>query len=193
MSTHRIYQPSIHTDDGSDLVHQMFKDRTTVFRDRLGWDVSVNDAGEERDDYDTERARYMILSNASGEHIASCRLIPMTERVMIREAFSGLFNDSMGRDVHLGIEVTRFCVMTSDVDDIVKLLFLESAHWLKRTPFTSFFGVFYAPMLRIYKRSGWPPTVLNKKDRLYAGQWHEDDYGDQWQLYPPYQSSSDER
>ena len=183
-----LYKPTIHTNDGSNIVHQMFVDRATVFRDRLGWDVSVNDAGEERDQYDTPAARYMILSNASGEHVASCRLIPMTHPVMIRDAFPGLFNDAMGRDTHLGIEVTRFCVLTTDVDDIVKALFLESAHWLKRTPFTSFFGVFYAPMLRVYRRCGWPPEVLNKQDGLYAGQWHEDNYGDQWHLYPRYSS-----
>lgn len=172
------YLATIHSDDGSHLVKQMFRDRTTVFRDRLNWEVTVNDEGEERDEYDTPAARYVILRNASDEHIASCRLIPMTERVMIREAFPGLFHDDLGHDTHRGVEVTRFCVMPESIDDIVEALFIESVHWLNSTGYTSFFGVFYAPMLRVYRRCGWPPKVLNKQDKLYVGQWHKDFYSD---------------
>jgi len=168
---HSPYKPKIYTDDGSDLVHQMFVDRATVFRDRMGWDVSVNDEGEERDDYDTPAARYMILSNASGEHVASCRLIPMTERVMICEAFPGLFSRDMVEDADTAIEVTRFCIKDTTDPDLIKHLFVEAAHWIHQTDYTSFIGVFYAPMMRVYRRAGWPPTVINKKDGLWVGQW----------------------
>lgn len=176
------YSITFTRDINSPLTRQMFRHRTALFRDKLGWDVSVNDAGEERDEYDTPFALYLILSDASGSHIASARFMRISQRCMTVNAFPGLFSRNMIEDADTAIEVTRFCVSDPMNAETVKQLFLESAHWIYGTQYTSFVGVFYAPMLRVYRRAGWSPKIINKKDGLYVGQWTKNKFDGNWDL-----------
>ena len=98
-------------DDESDLVHQMFVDRTKIFKDRLNWEVKVNDKGEERDQYDNDNAAYIILSDDSGRHLASMRMMRLNDACMTTEAFPGLFSRDMINDIETSVEVTRFCII----------------------------------------------------------------------------------
>ena len=52
----------------SDLAHSMFVDRADQFKTRLGWDVTVDSAGEERDEYDTLNPLYVIWEQPDGSH-----------------------------------------------------------------------------------------------------------------------------
>ena len=42
------------------LARSMFRDRADQFATRLGWEVSVDERGEERDEYDRENPLYVI-------------------------------------------------------------------------------------------------------------------------------------
>ena len=42
------------------LAEGMFRDRADQFKTRLGWDVHVNEKGEERDQYDDLNPLYVI-------------------------------------------------------------------------------------------------------------------------------------
>jgi acyl homoserine lactone synthase len=162
-------------DDGSELVDQMFKARAALFRDRLKWDVTVDHRGHERDQYDTEEARYMILSDELGQHVASCRFIPIMSSCMTVEAFPGLFSRDMIADPEHAVEITRMCTTVMDTN-VAAMLFVEGARWLDETDYTSIIAVFYPNMLRVYKRAGWSPTVLNRVDSLIVGQWKKGEY-----------------
>lgn len=74
------------------------------------------------------------------------------------------------------IEVTRFCVDPWEAGIAVDL-FAAGADWLYSHPhLTSFVGVFYPAMLRVYKKAGWMPRVLNRQDGLMVGEWAKSDY-----------------
>ncbi|WP_437436796.1 acyl-homoserine-lactone synthase [Ruegeria arenilitoris] len=50
------------------LAEGMFRDRADQFKTRLGWDVHVNDKGEERDQYDDLNPIYVIWEEPDGSH-----------------------------------------------------------------------------------------------------------------------------
>lgn len=54
----------------------MFRDRAEQFKKRLGWAVSVNEAGEERDEYDDMNPLYVIWEDAHGDHGGRCGSCP---------------------------------------------------------------------------------------------------------------------
>ena len=65
------------------LARSMFLDRAVQFRDRQGWDVIVNEAGEERDEYDALNPLYVVWERADGTHGGSMRFMPTTGRTMV--------------------------------------------------------------------------------------------------------------
>jgi N-acyl-L-homoserine lactone synthetase len=48
------------------LKASMFRNRADQFKTRLGWDVTVNEHGEERDQYDDLNPLYLIYENVDG-------------------------------------------------------------------------------------------------------------------------------
>ncbi len=89
---------------------------------------------------------------------------------MTCDAFPGLFDRSMIADSDRAVEITRFCV-TSGGREMSAQLFEAGFEWLAGTEFTSIIAVFFPAMLRVYKRAGWVPKVLNSVDGLVVGQW----------------------
>lgn len=61
-----------------ELKNSMFRDRADQFKTRLGWDVTVDDAGFERDEYDDLNSLYVIFQQADGSHGGSMRMLPST-------------------------------------------------------------------------------------------------------------------
>lgn len=96
--------------EGHDIAFRsMFEARKSVFVDLLKWDLPVLDGRYEIDQFDTEHARYLILTDAAHQHIASARLLP-TARPHILDT---LFPDLCAQDPPRGPdtwEITRFCL-----------------------------------------------------------------------------------
>ena len=57
-----IYGNDLH--NYPELAATMFHDRADQFKTRLGWDVSVNAQGHERDEYDDLNPLYVIWEEA---------------------------------------------------------------------------------------------------------------------------------
>jgi len=74
------------------LSKTMFQDRAEQFKTRLGWDVTVNTAGEERDEYDDLLPLYVIWELPDGSHGGSMRLLPTTGPAMVNDHFSDLLD-----------------------------------------------------------------------------------------------------
>lgn len=69
----------------------MYHDRKRVFVDALGWDLPCPTSWLELDEFDTERAVYLIArSEATGRHQGSLRLLPSTEPHMLGTLFKDL-------------------------------------------------------------------------------------------------------
>lgn len=91
------------------VLHAMFAARKSVFVDLLKWQVPVLDGRFEVDQFDDEQARYVILSELDGTHLASARLLPTTRSHILDSFYGDLCEQAPphGEDI---FEITRFCL-----------------------------------------------------------------------------------
>jgi acyl homoserine lactone synthase len=154
------------------LAREMFHHRALQFRDRLGWDVTVDATGRERDAYDALDPLYLIWQGADGGHGGSFRLMPTVGRCMTNEHFAGL----AGRIASPFIwEVTRFCLAPGAEGRVAAALMLGGGAVMRAAGLDHLLGVFDARMERIYARIGAAPEVLGRqgsgRDRIGVGLW----------------------
>jgi len=87
----------------------MFEARKRVFVDLLKWDVPVIDGRYEIDQFDDEHARYLILTDRAGDHLASARLLPTSRPHILDSFYSSLCEGAPPRAPTI-FEITRFCL-----------------------------------------------------------------------------------
>ncbi len=173
---------------GTDLDHnnvvlgQMFNARRRLFKERLDWDVSVDERGWERDEYDHADALYLISVDEKGTHQGSLRLLPTTGETMLRDHFKSVFD---GIEIKSPViwECTRFCVDStgetaltlSGVQRVTTELLLGICEYSLASNIRKIVGVFDRRMIRIYSRGGWKPEVVGQsgegRDAVYLGIW----------------------
>jgi N-acyl-L-homoserine lactone synthetase len=91
------------------LLRAMFEARKQVFVDLLKWDVPVLDGRYEIDQFDNEHAVYLIVADASGDHLGSARLLPTTRPHILDSLFPSLCAGEPPRSPDC-FEITRFCL-----------------------------------------------------------------------------------
>lgn len=157
------------------LARSMFRDRADQFHTRLGWKVSVDGQGEERDDYDALNPLYVIWQNAQGSHGGSMRLLPTTGRTMVNDHFLHL-TDGVRIRSPLIWECTRFCLARGASPQVSAALMLAGGEIMQNFCIEHFAGVFDARMVRIYRRIGASPEVLGSdgagRRKISVGLWH---------------------
>lgn len=155
------------------LATSMFRDRATQFRDRLGWDVQVDERGWERDQYDRLDPTYVIWQRPDGAHGGSMRFLPSMGRTMVNEHFG----DIAGRRIEAPEvwECTRFCLAPDAPRVVSALLMLGGAQFGVGLKLSHAVGVFDARMVRVYRHLGWSPEVLGTtgtgRDAISVGLW----------------------
>lgn len=156
------------------LQDTMFRDRAVQFSQRLGWAVSVNASGHERDQYDELNPLYVIWQQPDGSHGGSMRFLPTTGRCMVNEHFRHLNGDNLLQDPAIW-ECTRFCLSPGAAPHVAAALMLAGGELLSRKGLAHFAGVFDANMERIYRRIGSCPQVLGSagdgRARVSLGLW----------------------
>lgn len=157
-----------------DLAHSMFRHRPLQFHDRLGWDVSVDDRGKERDAYDRENPLYVIWQERDGSHGGSMRLLPTTGATMVNDHFAHL-TDGVRIASPLIWECTRFCLAPKAAPGVAAALMLAGGEVMLAFGVEHYVGVFDARMVRIYRRIGAEPEVLGAQGagraRIAVGLW----------------------
>ncbi|MEM9348849.1 MAG: acyl-homoserine-lactone synthase [Pseudomonadota bacterium] len=159
------------------LQRTMFKDRAWQFKERLGWEVTVDERGWEIDEYDTLNPLYVIWENPDGSHGGSMRLLPTTGQTMVNDHFTHLTDG-----VHIASptiwECTRFCLSKGAAPTTAAALMLAGGEILQGFGLLSYVGVFDARMVRIYSRIGSSPEVLGSegegREKISVGLWHFD-------------------
>jgi acyl homoserine lactone synthase len=153
----------------------MFRDRADQFKNRLNWDVTVNERGWELDDYDAINPLYVIWEEANGRHGGSMRTLPTLGRTMTAEHF---------RHITHGVEIaspfiwecTRFCLSPTATQNVSSALLLAGCEMGLRFGLEQAVGVFDARMPRIYGRIGWSPDVIGTdgdgRDGISVGLWN---------------------
>ncbi|MGG7644961.1 acyl-homoserine-lactone synthase [Rhodovulum sp. YNF3179] len=167
---------------GSDLARYpklrdgMFRDRARQFRDRLGWAVSVDAGGLERDGYDDLDPLYVIWQRHDGGHGGSMRFLPTDGPTMLDDHFAQLTGGRRIRSARVW-ECTRFCLAPGGraTPQVPAALMLAGAEIGLIFGLTHAVGVFDARMVRIYRRLGWPPQIFGQEGRgaaaISAGLW----------------------
>ncbi|UIJ44790.1 autoinducer synthase [Sphingomonas cannabina] len=92
-----------------DRLCRMFAARKRVFIDLLKWQVPVVDDCYERDQFDAPGATYLVLTDPSGAHLASARLLPTMRPHILGDLYPHLCETPppFGPTVY---EITRFCL-----------------------------------------------------------------------------------
>ncbi|GHF64118.1 hypothetical protein GCM10017056_39140 [Seohaeicola zhoushanensis] len=140
------------------LAQSMFADRATQFAGRLGWPVTVDAKGEERDLYDSLNPLYVIWEEPGGRHGGSMRFLPTTGRVMVNDIFAHLTGGAITSP--LIWECTRFCLAPEVGPRVAAALMLGGGEIMARFGVRHFVGVFDARMVRIYRAICASPEVL---------------------------------
>lgn len=141
------------------LQHTMFRDRATQFKERLNWDVAVDERGWEHDEYDELNPLYLIWQDSDGRHAGSMRAMPTVGRTMVNEHFQHL-TDGVQISSPLIWECTRFCLAPGASPIVAAGLLLGCLEAALRFGVQQAVGVFDARMPRIYNRIGHSPDVI---------------------------------
>ncbi|PTW49590.1 acyl-homoserine-lactone synthase [Rhodovulum kholense] len=156
----------------------MFRDRALQFHDRLGWAVSVNDKGEERDQYDALNPLYVIWEQPDGRHGGSMRFLPTTGRTMVNEHFLHVTGGAR-IESPLIWECTRFCLAPDAGREVSAGLVLGAGEVMAQFAVDHFVAVFDPRMERIYRLMGVEPDVIGTsgegRDRIGVGLWEMQD------------------
>ena len=155
------------------LARTMFEDRARQFKDRMGWDVTVDATGQERDQYDDLNPLYVIWERPDGTHGGSMRFLPTVGRTMVNEHFQ----DITGAHITSPLiwECTRFCLAPDAETRISAALMLAGGEIMTGFGIKHFVGVFDARMVRIYRLIGSSPEVLGTsgkgREAISVGLW----------------------
>ena len=157
------------------LAAEMFWDRADQFKIRLNWEVNVDAHGFERDEYDDLNPLYVIWENADGTHGGSMRFLPTVGRVMVNEHFPHLLGGGSISSPAIW-ECTRFCLSRGANPKVAAALMLAGGEIMEGFGVEHFVGVFDARMVRIYRRIGSSPEVLEQEGegraQISVGLWH---------------------
>lgn len=167
-----------------ELLDQMFRLRARVFRDRLRWDVRVEN-GRESDEYDRMDPLYVMSIDDEGRRLrGAVRILPTTGPHMMRDVFNGFFDEPLDIVSPLIWECTRFAVdpgpgasvTSTGVNLATCELLLGILDAAAAAGVTQVLGVSETPMLRIYRRCGWMPEIVGRAEprggvSIFAGLW----------------------
>jgi acyl homoserine lactone synthase len=152
-------------------LYQMHRLRKTVFKDRLGWDVTVS--GElEVDEFDALGPSYVLSTDGYGTVNGCVRLLPTTGPNMLRDVFPSLVTKRAVPCDECAWEASRFAVSGSAV---------TTDAGLSQTTYDLLIGVLRASlsngigtiacvvdvrMERILRRAGWQLDRLGSPRRI---------------------------
>lgn len=167
-----IYASDLHKHPA--LAASMFRHRADQFKTRLGWEVSIDENGEERDEYDAENPLYVVWEEIDGSHGGSMRLLPTTGRTMVNDHFSHL-TGGVRIQSPLIWECTRFCIAQGAKPGVAAALMLAGGEVMRSFGVDHYVGVFDARMVRIYRRIGACPEIIGQqgegRDMIAIGLW----------------------
>ncbi len=95
-----------------ELFESMHKHRARQFHDRLGWEVKVDEHGQENDEYDEMNPVYLIMEGDEGAHLGSMRFLPTTGDTMVTDHFTTLMGGATVRSPVIW-ECSKFCLSPS--------------------------------------------------------------------------------
>lgn len=144
-----------------DALASMHQLRRSIFRERLGWDVTVVN-GLELDQFDLPDAHYLVHTAPDGRVNACTRLLPTTGPYLLADVFPNLVDADMPR-AHDIWESTRFCAdqatAPGNIAAILMAGMLEFGQYACLRAYVSVSDIRMEPIMR---RAGWNPIRLGR-------------------------------
>jgi acyl homoserine lactone synthase len=146
-----------------DLIMEMHRLRRRVFKDRLGWEVSVS-GDMEIDPYDALGPVHLVQVSEAGSVVGCVRFLPTTGPTMLTNTFPELLDGGKPpRDLRI-FESSRFCVDTERADKnesgglrfATVCLFAAMIEWGLSRDLSSIVTVTDTRVERILRRASWP-------------------------------------
>lgn len=137
-------------------IEAMHRDRKRVFVDWLKWPLPVTDSQLEIDQYDNDKAIYLIATEpGTGRHLGSVRLISSLDPHMLAEVFPHMCEEGVpiGPDIY---EMTRFCA-SPDIRDKEENLRVRRMLALAVVEFGLLYGI---SRLTLTTHMSWFPQLL---------------------------------
>lgn len=91
----------------------MYRLRAKVFKDRMGWEVSIL-SGMEIDGYDALDPVYMLITEQGNKVRGCCRLLPTNGPYMLKDTFPELLNGHPAPERANVWELSRFAIETEN-------------------------------------------------------------------------------
>ena len=152
-------------------LHQMHRIRKTVFKDRLGWDVTVS--GEfEVDEYDALGPRYLLSIDRYGTLNGCVRLLPTTGPNMLRDIFPSFVTKVAVPRSERVWEASRFAVTSNGtaaeagISQTTYDLLIGVLKFGLSNGISTIACVVDVRMERILRRAGWPIERLGPARRI---------------------------
>ncbi len=163
------------------LILEMHRLRARIFRGRLQWNVSCT-SGMEMDQFDEMRPTYILCLSTSSVVVGCARLLPATDRTMLREVFPQLLDQRQLTTHRRMVESSRFCVDTDSTADreqgrlhpATLTMFAGIVEWSILNGYSEIVTATDVRFERILRRAGWhlsrlgEPTMINET-RSVAG------------------------
>jgi N-acyl-L-homoserine lactone synthetase len=152
-------------------LYQMHRLRKTVFKDRLGWDVTVS--GElEVDEYDALRPRYLLSIDRHGTLNGCVRLLPTAGPNMLRDIFPSLVTKAAVPSGERVWEASRFAVSRnttgteSGISQTTYDLLIGVLRFSLSNGISTIACVVDVGMERVLRRAGWQLERLGPARRI---------------------------
>ncbi len=150
------------------LLNQTYALRARVFRDRLGWDVNVQD-GMETDVFDTLNPTTLVSVDNDGIVVGSMRILQTTGPNMLADVFYAILQGEPAPRSPLIWEATRLCVDTdrlsatgsprakNSISYVTSEIMVAACEYAMEAGVTDAVAVIDPLMNRVLKRSGNAP------------------------------------
>jgi len=164
------------------LLNAMYRARKTLFVDRLGWTMPVDDDGREIDRFDALSPVYLVDTDDRGRHRGSVRMLPTTGDTVLGDRIAALF-DGLPVASPSVWEFTRFCVSGEnrrtlaprDVRQTTLDLLLAICETCMAKGVDHVVGSFDQRMRTVCDLAGWSPELLGRgigdHGVVYLGIW----------------------
>jgi len=147
------------------VLEEMHRLRARVFRDRLGWDVTIVD-DMERDLFDDLNPAHVISLNQDGDVVGCMRLLQTTGPNMLSDVFYSILDGEAPLRSAQIWEATRFCVDTqklaggktrNSISYVTSEVMIAAFEYAQKAGVLDAVAVIDPVMNRVLKRSGNAP------------------------------------
>jgi acyl homoserine lactone synthase len=153
------------------LLDSMYRLRSKIFHERLGWEVRVEN-GREHDWFDLIGPHYLVAHDGASNALGCCRLLPTLGPNMLRDIFPFLLDGAPPPASALAWEVSRFAISHHCAGDgfgfgeVPETMLSDMFRFASAQGVDDLVGVTSAPVERMLRHMGLHVERLGEARRI---------------------------